>query len=281
MKWAMMPCSLLLLLLQPAGSGDPPPPATETTHGAVPYTQGGAGSPPPRSPPPYHPCIRELREHCANATATTHAQCRAAVAPQANCTDAHIHRFLEENCSQWASEGGLLDIHLFGGVGDGKADNIWPIRRAVNATRACGGSVKFPTGRYLVSETIELARDSEWGGRASFVGVGTPPFLGGDPPDRYSFVAYNTGPTALIMSNQKAGPVVRIGEVRSSCAVVALLTCSDGERSATAQRLWRPQRRRRAGLRRRRLFREYGLLRPRVRDPHHQQRLGPAAEHRG
>ena len=62
-----------------------------------------------------------------------------------------------------------------------------------------------------MSETIELARDSEWGGRASFVGVGTPPFLGGDPPDRYSFVAYNTGPTALIMSNQKAGPVVRIG----------------------------------------------------------------------
>ena len=150
-----MACSLLLLLVQPAGSGEPPPPAAETTHGAVPYTQGGAGSPPPRSPPPYHhPCIPELRKHCANATTTTHAQCRAAVAPQANCTDVHIQRFLEENCSQWASEGGLLDIQLFGGVGDGTADNIWPIRRAVNATRACGGSVKFPTGRCASSNGL-------------------------------------------------------------------------------------------------------------------------------
>lgn len=71
-----------------------------------------------------------------------------------------------QNCAQWTSLNGLLPVTDFGGLGDGKADNIEAIERAVNATRICGGAVGFPTGRYMVSRTIVLARDDDFGGEA-------------------------------------------------------------------------------------------------------------------
>jgi hypothetical protein len=49
----------------------------------------------------------------------------------------------------------------------------------------------------MVNETIQLARDSEFGGYASFIGSGSPIYKGAQ---RYAEVDYNTGPTALIFS---------------------------------------------------------------------------------
>jgi len=123
-------------------------------------------APPPRNPPEHHhPCVPELRRHCADAEAISERQCRAMLPLEANCTDAHIVRYRAENCAQWEKDGGLIDIHSFGGVGDGVGDNLEAIRRAVNATRACGGSVKFPTGRYNVSVIVlKGAEFSLWGG---------------------------------------------------------------------------------------------------------------------
>jgi hypothetical protein len=222
--------------------------ATTTTFGLAPRSDDGSQQQqqaPPQTPPQFAvACHPHLRQHCTNATTTNHAQCRDLLPVDANCTDALISRFRAENCAQYEPDGGLIDIAKFGGKGDGLADNTAAIRRAVNATRACGGSVKFPTGRYYVSETIELAHDDDWGGcaclpasllpvavpsvlllaagacsdhlratggpsDASFVGVGIPIFKG---DQRFSFVAYNTGPTALLFSKQAAGPVIRIGE---------------------------------------------------------------------
>lgn len=183
--------------------------AAATTFGLSPQG-GGEAQAPPQSPAEFVlSCHPHLRRHCADAEATSHTQCRSLLPADPSCTDDLIARFRAENCAQYVPDGGLIDIQRFGGAGDGLTDNAAAIRRAVNATRACGGSIKFPTGRYYVSETIQLARDSEWGGYASFVGVGMPIFKG---DQRFSFVAYNTGPTALLFSKQPTGPVIRIGE---------------------------------------------------------------------
>jgi hypothetical protein len=89
-----------------------------------------------------------MREHCADAALVSHEQCEAAVAAAgANCRASHILRYRAENCAQWKSSGGLISVLDLGGINDGHADNIEAIERAVNATRICGGSVSFPTGR--------------------------------------------------------------------------------------------------------------------------------------
>ena len=174
---------------------------------------------PPRSPPEhFHPCVPALRHHCADATTTSHQRCLELLPADANCTERHVVRFRAENCAQYAKYGGLVDIQLaFGAVADGDqtspTDNAHAIRRAVNATRTCGGTVAFPTGHYLVNSTIELAYDSEFGPGASFRGIGIPIFKG---TQRYENVDYNTGPTALIFSRKPTGPVIRIGQMNVS-----------------------------------------------------------------
>jgi hypothetical protein len=97
--------------------------------------------PPPRSPPEhFHSCIPELRRHCADADATSHARCLGLIPPSANCTELHVTRFRAENCAQYSKYGGLINVQLaFGAVADGgqpqPTDNTDAIRRAVNATR--------------------------------------------------------------------------------------------------------------------------------------------------
>ena len=55
-----------------------------------------------------------------------------------------------------------------------------------------------------------LSRDDDFGGEATFIGVGVAPF--DTRFDGANYVAYNTGPTALIYSEKPRGPVIRIGD---------------------------------------------------------------------
>eukprot|EP01051_Picozoa_sp_SAG22_P010849 SAG22_NODE_1001_length_6086_cov_3.870887_5_plen_361_part_00 len=195
---------------QPAAA-DEGDPGFWTTYGATArYDSASNRVPPKQAPAHFHPCIPALRRHCADSEAVSHQDCLAALPPEAGCSPQHVARYRGQNCAQWADLDGLLPVTKFGGLGDGAADNIEAIERAVNATRICGGSVGFPTGRYMVSRTIELARDDDFGGSAVFIGVGVAPF--DTRFDGAAYVAYNTGPTALIYSKQPKGPVVRIGE---------------------------------------------------------------------
>ena len=157
---------------QPLADSDTDDAGSWTTFGATArYDAVSNRVPPKRAPEHFHPCIPALRQHCADSEGVSYQECLSAVPAEAGCSTRQITRYRGQNCAQWASLNGLLPVTEFGGVGDGAADNIEAIERAINTTRICGGSVGFPTGRYMVSRTIELARDDDFGGEAAFIGV--------------------------------------------------------------------------------------------------------------
>eukprot|EP01050_Picozoa_sp_SAG11_P024027 SAG11_NODE_5004_length_1694_cov_3.457053_1_plen_306_part_00 len=135
---------------------------------------------PPRHPPMPSRCTSQLCKYCLHAR--DHEDCiqrmRDSDSSAILCTTAHVQRYTAANCSQWTPSEGLLDIHLFGAVSDDISfDNSDAISMAVTAIRICGGSVKFPTGRYRVNRTIVLGVDPEFGSYCSFIGQGQPAYL--------------------------------------------------------------------------------------------------------
>jgi hypothetical protein len=134
-----------------------------------------------------------------NATLALHAvplqQLNTAVSAPITATGSTTPRSVQDRAAD------VANVKDFGAKGDGVTNDTAAIQAALNAVPAAGGTVFFPPGTYLVSQSIAVQSNTRLDGYGALISASSAwTYISGGPPNPDMFF-YNSNWSSLVLSD--------------------------------------------------------------------------------